>query len=285
MIPMACPNCGRRGSVPPDKLNSRLHCKKCDAVFHMDASGHVVLGEPGSSERKSDSVFGMRATATKPKAVKAAKDQPMDLLGNLKEAWQGLPMAARVAVVVVAAGTALWASGVTQGVSRAFKSHPVPPSLSGRAEYLADAFIDDSTSRVRRITAPGTEGDADAWMAKVRPELKHSGARKQGNLVTVLAPVVLEENPTAKRARVLLLMMPPRPDAALAKADKGRFAPGYKADGSFALPSVWTLGEKNQWLLDGKATLENANNPPTAKDDPEPASDRRRGGSGASHTR
>jgi hypothetical protein len=47
MIPMACPSCGRRGSVPQDKINSRLHCKKCDAIFHMDVEGHVVMGEPG----------------------------------------------------------------------------------------------------------------------------------------------------------------------------------------------------------------------------------------------
>ena len=46
MIPMECPGCGRRGNVPPDRLNTRMHCKKCDAIFFMDRSGKIILGDP-----------------------------------------------------------------------------------------------------------------------------------------------------------------------------------------------------------------------------------------------
>lgn len=275
MIPMACPNCGRRGSVPPDKLNSRLHCKKCDAVFHMDASGHVVLGEPGSSERKSDSVFGMKATATKPRA---AKDEPMDLFGNLKDAWTGIPLAGRIVIGVLAACIAIWSSGVTKKFGRMFQGHPIPATLAERAEYVADAFVDDSPGRLGKIAAAGTEADATAWMAKVRPGFKHSGPRQQGNLVTYFAPTILQEDGGKKEAKVLMILAPPRPDPTLATADKGYFAPGYRDDGTYALPTLWTLDDQGKWRFDGKAALANATNPSTAKDDPEPKGSSRGGG-------
>src|SRR5436305_2036190 len=70
MIPMSCPNCGRRGSVPPDRLNTRMHCKKCDAVFHMDSSGKIMLGEPGA-----------RGKQGKKKTTQAARDEPTDFIG------------------------------------------------------------------------------------------------------------------------------------------------------------------------------------------------------------
>ncbi len=46
MIDLACPSCGRAGQVPREKLHSRLVCKKCHVVFHMDTSGRPVVGEP-----------------------------------------------------------------------------------------------------------------------------------------------------------------------------------------------------------------------------------------------
>jgi hypothetical protein len=48
MLPIHCPNCGRRGSIPNDRYRGRLHCAKCDAVFHLDRAGHLMLGEPGA---------------------------------------------------------------------------------------------------------------------------------------------------------------------------------------------------------------------------------------------
>src|SRR5262245_35123227 len=51
MPELSCPQCGRSGNVPRTKLDSRLVCKKCHAVFHMDKAGRVVLGEPHSESR------------------------------------------------------------------------------------------------------------------------------------------------------------------------------------------------------------------------------------------
>src|SRR4051794_17130655 len=55
MIEMSCPSCGRAGQVPPEKLHTRLVCRKCHVVFHMEPSGRPVLGEPpGSKDLKKE---------------------------------------------------------------------------------------------------------------------------------------------------------------------------------------------------------------------------------------
>src|SRR4051794_25613205 len=55
MIEMSCPSCGRAGQVPKEKLHTRLVCRKCHVVFHMEPSGRAVLGEPlGSKEQKKE---------------------------------------------------------------------------------------------------------------------------------------------------------------------------------------------------------------------------------------
>jgi ribosomal protein S27AE len=51
MIHLNCPNCGRRGIVPDTKLYTRLHCSKCDVVFHVEHNGQVLLGEPGGKRK------------------------------------------------------------------------------------------------------------------------------------------------------------------------------------------------------------------------------------------
>src|SRR4051812_33288916 len=53
MIEMACPSCGRAGQVPKEKLQSRLVCRKCHVVFHMDPGGRAVLGEPNQGKDKA----------------------------------------------------------------------------------------------------------------------------------------------------------------------------------------------------------------------------------------
>ena len=81
MIPMACPSCGRRGNVPLDRLNTRMHCKKCDAVFHLDASGKPILGEPPAARRAKG---GGRPGAR-------AKNEPLDPIGIVATKIANLP--------------------------------------------------------------------------------------------------------------------------------------------------------------------------------------------------
>ena len=134
MIPMACPSCGRRGSIPHDKVNSRLHCKKCNAIFHMDAAGHVVMGEPGRAAKpgstsgvftvpgldsgqygkapsgvhgaaKAGAGSGLHAAATATAPAATARTE-------LPGVWESLPGVLKLALVGLLVLALLWALGV-----------------------------------------------------------------------------------------------------------------------------------------------------------------------------
>ncbi len=46
MPEVECPSCGGFGTIPKDKVNDRLVCRKCHVVFHVTPAGRSVLGEP-----------------------------------------------------------------------------------------------------------------------------------------------------------------------------------------------------------------------------------------------
>src|SRR4051794_12273752 len=56
MIELECPNCGGYGAVPKEKANTRLVCKKCHFVFHLDGAGRARAGEPPADQGKQTAV-------------------------------------------------------------------------------------------------------------------------------------------------------------------------------------------------------------------------------------
>lgn len=275
MIPMVCPNCGRRGSVPPDKLNARLHCKKCDTIFHMDVSGHIVLGEPGrasgaftvpgrdsGSHGKVGSGVHTRTTTTAQRT-------------ELPGIWASLPKTAKGVLVGALAITLLWALGVRLPFG---SRTPLPATLEQRIGYVVEAFAYNEPSSLRRIAASGTSGDLSDWLAKLYPEADLGARRQVGYLVTHTFRVVSGGQATDGQTRAMVIIAPPIPtffgpdvkDAQAAQADRLRqltdtFTPGPLPDGSFALPLVWK-SEDGQWWLDGTASLQAAANPAVAAD-------------------
>ena len=90
MIPIECPKCGREGHVPPDRLNAKLTCRGCQAVFHLDNTGRMVMGPPGDPEKDKN----------KPH-VQYSKPGPAF---DSAEAWANIPIAVKVGVPVVLLG-------------------------------------------------------------------------------------------------------------------------------------------------------------------------------------
>ena len=71
MIPMSCPQCGSQGEIPLDKLNTRLHCRKCGVFFYVETSGQVHLGDPPDAAGQNESIL---KTRQKPKRERADVD-------------------------------------------------------------------------------------------------------------------------------------------------------------------------------------------------------------------
>ncbi len=246
MIPMSCPSCGRRGTVPPDRLHTRMHCKKCDAVFYMDQSGKIVLGDPDDLKRK--------------KQPKQAKKQSTDVLDlGFGDLVKKIPKPVQGTIVVVALLVVAYAMGLRLpkfGTS-------IPKELLGRAQFVGDAFADEQTSLLNKIAAPGTEGDIAQWYEKARPSFKFTGPQGPGNVVMMTATVAKEDRTSGEAEVIIHLLPPPKPEkppevVAQEKAKpnqrKPKTALGYNADGSFDLPTFWSLSN-DMWVLDGTKTL------------------------------
>lgn len=255
MIPMSCPSCGRRGTVPPDRLNTRMHCKKCDAVFYMDRSGKIVLGDPDDAARRANK-------PNKPKKVKKDSD-PVDM--NLVSLLGKAPTPVKLLVVVGAVVLIAFIAGVR------LPKFSVSKNLDNRIEIVGEAFAYSAPGDIQKVAAPGTGGDLQQWYDKLRPTFKFEGQKRPGSLVSILK--IGNENPGADKSPIVIRVVPPlTPDPvpevkalkeALKKnprAIKPETQPGYNADGSFDLPTVW-VQNGGTWLLDGAQTLQAAQAP------------------------
>jgi hypothetical protein len=146
MIPMACPACGRKGTIPPDKLNARMHCKKCDAVFHMNSNGRVILGEPPHAGDKSDRKAG--------RARQTSGNVDLSLAGTLK----AIPTPVKVGAVVVAVAALIFFTVDFSG-----DNSPKPVATN-----VAQGIVNGDKSRVTSLAMDKTEGSAGEWFEKVR---------------------------------------------------------------------------------------------------------------------
>ncbi len=238
MIRMICPSCNRRGNVPPSEVNKRLHCKKCDAVFHLDTEGQVHLGEPVDEEAER-----LRDKARREKDALAPLEQGFGMY------WKTRPRPVKVGVLSVVGvllsltlGPVLWARA------------PFPGTLEGRAEYAASAFADDAPRWLKDLAAPGTLDDLYQWMEQARPQFNFQGPQKKfTNEVMSTAAVAVVNDGTAT---VVMKLVPPLVEPSPSAKGKPLEKLGYDKDGYFDLPTYWVMG-RSGWLLDGTACLKN----------------------------
>ncbi len=149
MIPIECPKCGRGGNVPPDRLNARLVCKACHTVFHMDASGHMVLGDP----------FDPAKDPHKKRATQQAKpDFEFDLAQTLRD----IPPAVRFGVPGVVLALVFWLYILP------LIGGPGAPAYQGRAESVIRALVDKDRAKVISLATPSTADTAGQWYDVMR---------------------------------------------------------------------------------------------------------------------
>jgi len=157
MIPMSCPSCGRRGTIPPDRLNTRMHCKKCDAVFYMDGGGKMVLGEPPSARAKDTAAAGKKGAKPKSK-----KDQNLDPIGELLRS----PALKKIGIGVLGVAGVLFIGYTLVGALT-----PKAKGLVESNEDAARAVISKDADALKRLAVPGTEADVAKWFEQVSPQI------------------------------------------------------------------------------------------------------------------
>jgi hypothetical protein len=234
-----------------------MHCKKCDAVFFMDKSGKIMLGDP-------DKINARKNKAIEPKQAKKKADYETPSIGTM---LLRMPKQAKVALLLVALASLAYATGMHRRIRL---PTGVPKSLLGRAEYAMNVFADDAPDRMKAIIVPGTEDALRQWFELLRPAFKFKGPQdeRSGKVCLQRASSVKEDGSTAHL--ILHVMYPsaiPIPDVEEQrnKRPHERKLPtdaGYKHSGDFDLPTYW-VKQGDTWQLDMAKTLDFAQNPGT----------------------
>jgi hypothetical protein len=222
MIPMSCPSCGRRGNIPLDRLNTRMHCKKCDAVFHLDATGKPVMGEPKSSKANKSGRAGAHAPS----------DQ-FDPIGIIASKLAKIPKP----IWMTLAG--LLGIFLLYSMASIFQSLPksTEQSFAAKNVLIATAFLDRDLSTMKKYSTTDCYEELASLIETFRPLIgDKAGKGSEGIGTVVSAPEILTDSPRAEVA----IVPPPEADG--------------KAPPIFNLDLVWQKTNE-KYYLNGKATL------------------------------
>ncbi len=152
MIDLECPSCGRGGSIPHDKVNTRLVCKKCHKVFHVNTAGRTLLGEP-------------QAEAMQPTTRRTTADgfaMPSFEPGRKPE---GAP------ADVSPRADAQRVRRVRRRLDRLVLPDAAPPSLEAASKELAAHLADDDLAYLKAASSADTAKDTVRWFDAVHPGL------------------------------------------------------------------------------------------------------------------
>jgi hypothetical protein len=246
MPELACPNCGRAGSVPREKMNSRLVCKKCHMVFHMNSAGRAVLGEPRVDPSKS----GVNK-AEKSGFFKALEDAPIPTLSSITELKDSLggnslplkPILIGLVAVAIGWGTYSLLFGP-------------PESIADRATAIAQAFASDDLAYLKKNATSDSVDDIVLWFNANLPQIVQARKEWKGG-APVVQTTVVEEDRAMRSGEVEAYLYPPQM-AARAQSIESAGAPikPVELHLRFAL-------EGGKWRLNGKQMAKTLTPTPT----------------------
>jgi len=224
MFPMSCPSCGRKGNIPLDRLNTRMHCKKCDAIFHLDATGKPLLGEPPSVK------------GTKGAKGARSKNEPLDPIGIVAAKLAKTPKPIWMTLLILMCG------GVIYLASGLFGPGPRPANADFLERNLAAAvaFIDRDVATMQKFATQDSRAEVATLIETFRPMVGDPGGKATSYEMKPVAglPEQMTDEPV-----IPITIQPP------AEIE------GDSAPPIFMLDLVWIKGN-NRYYLNGKATLE-----------------------------
>ncbi len=258
MIEMACPSCGRAGQVPKEKLQTRLVCRKCHMVFHVDSQGRPVLGEPASSKEKNKK-------EAEPKSILKKLNIPtLDQLTGVGDDLKDYTFPVKPAAGVLGGLVGLW-------LIWGFLAGP-GESVADCSRRVAAALANDDLNRLKTLATDDTKDDMVRFYDAAHPKLEKERAKWPSKDATVQV-VVVEEDLSKGKGETEVFYMPAASGAPTASAAPvpppppmppptmpvpGKAAPGPTAavpqmTGPLSFHLIWTRSGKH-WLLDGRTS-------------------------------
>lgn len=244
MIELACPSCGRAGSIPREKINTRLICKKCHIAFHVNAAGRTLLGEPHVAPPKPE-----HHTL---EALHLPSLPTFDGFDGLKD---GLPKISLRSLGIGVAAIAVL-GGLVMFLTRA------PESLADSARRTAERFANDDLAYLKQVATTETIDDVVRWFDAVHPQLVKSREQWKGREANIQV-MVIGEDLRQRKGEAQAFIYPAGPAGHVAK-----IATAAEASTSVSSTTVqpidlrlhWILDRDGTWRLDGAQTFQAASN-------------------------
>lgn len=227
MIDLECPHCGRAGSLPREKANSRLVCKKCHTVFHMGPSGRALPGEPPAAKSAEN-----RHPAPN-------KDVDIDFewpkLGEMNRGLLG------VLAVLLGLGTLYFGSSLFGGFGSG--------SLTQIARQMAEAVEKGDVPKIQSFAEAESRAEAAQWYESVKQTMETLKNRSSGHGVKV-EPIVTSESVAGGTGQVEIFLVPVTGPARTDQIVREAAAAETKVSG---VTTYW-LYNGGRWHFDVKKT-------------------------------
>jgi len=235
--------------VPNEKLHTRLVCRKCHVVFHVEPSGRTVLGEPLSSREQRKEAKEKEKKAESHSMFEGFELPSFSDLTNFKDNLADGSIPVKPTLGVLGGIVALW-------FIWGFFNGP-PESVADRARWAVQYLANDDLGHLKSYAAGSTADDLVRWYDLVHPQLesqRKTWSSKEANVQVV----VVEENPSANRGEVEAFIMPAAPSMQAASvmppAGSKSTAAIVKDPGPLAFHMKWTYSG-GHWWIDGAQTL------------------------------
>jgi hypothetical protein len=200
-----------------------MHCKKCDAVFYLDATGKPKIGEPPSA--KGAKKKGQRE-----------ENEPLDPIGIVAEKLVKVPRPIYYTLGGLLSVYLLYVIYSSMGS----RPRPASADFAEKNLYATTAFIDKDISTLKSLATSDSQDEAAKLVEVIRPLVGDKDGK--GTSYEVTASAVSFPDPLGDEPHVeMALQAPPLPDG--------------KAPPIFTLELIWIKGAK-KYFLNGKATLE-----------------------------
>jgi len=240
-------------------MNSRLVCKKCHMVFHMNTAGRAVLGEPRNADSSKSGINKAEKSgihkaeksgihkAEKSGIFKAIEEAPLPTLADIKD-WKenlnGQTLPVKPILIGLAAIVVCWGG-------YKFLFGP-PESIADRANAIAQAFANDDLAYLKSIATTDSVDDVVRWFDAEHPQVVK--ARQQWkNKDVVVRSTVIEEDRSGRTGSVEAFIYPPEAAARNAAAET-EGAPIKPVE----LHLRFTLDSRGKWRLNGHSMAQTA---------------------------
>jgi len=237
MIDLACPHCGRAGSIPREKINTRLVCKKCLVVFHVNTVGRTLLGEPSVVvPAKSDT-----------QAHDGRRLPSLEELSGLKDS---LPVVTPRSLMI-GLGVLVVLGGIFMFVTR------TPESLADAATSTAERFAADDLIYLKQAATSDTIDDVVRWFDVVHPQLVKSREQWKAS-GTKIQVMVVDEDSKQRRGEAHAYIYPAQGSThgtSITEAANAVSSSGAATTQPVDLRLRWVLDRSGHWKLDGRETL------------------------------